>query len=164
MKITLELLRSKGACSAGMSWIEENLPEGAEYQDFLDALAAADKPDWASWLLANFGKTTAVKTVTSVTAGTKHIFAAGHLVFKCSVSVLGRIQAGGSIEAGEGIKVGGGIEAGEGIKAGWSIEAGEGIKAGWSIEAGGSIKAGWSIEAGWSIKAGGGIEAGEGIK
>ena len=53
MKITLELLRSKGACSAGMTWVEENLPNGAEYQVFLDALAAADMPDWASWLLAN---------------------------------------------------------------------------------------------------------------
>ena len=54
MKITLELLRSKGACSEGMKWVKDNLPEGAEYQDFLDALAAADKPDWAFWLLANF--------------------------------------------------------------------------------------------------------------
>ena len=54
MKITLELLRSKGACSEGMKWVKDNLPEGAEYQDFLDALAAADKPDWAFWLLAKF--------------------------------------------------------------------------------------------------------------
>ena len=87
MKITLELLRSKGACSAGMTWVEENLPNGAEYQVFLDALAAADKPDWASWLLANFGRTTDIKTVTAVTAGTKHIFAAGRLVFECSASI-----------------------------------------------------------------------------
>ena len=100
MKITLELLRSKGACSAGMTWVEENLPNGAEYQVFLDALAAADKPDWASWLLANFGRTTDIKTVTAVTAGTKHIFAAGRLVFECSVSVLGGIEAGGGIKAG----------------------------------------------------------------
>src|SRR5208337_2399595 len=145
MKITLELLRSKSACSEGMSWVEENLPEGAEYQDFLDALAAADKPDWASWLLANFGKTTAVKTVTSVTAGTKHIFAAGRLVFECPVRVLGRIQAGWGIKAGGSIEAGWGIKAGESIKAGGSIEAGE------SIEAGGSIKAGESIKAGWGI-------------
>jgi len=55
MKITLELLRSKGACSDGMTWVEKNLPNGAEYQVFLDALSAADKPDWAFWLLANFG-------------------------------------------------------------------------------------------------------------
>src|SRR5208337_3051924 len=164
MKITLELLRSKSACSEGMSWVEENLPEGAEYQDFLDALAAADKPDWASWLLANFGKTTAVKTVTSVTAGTKHIFAAGRLVFECPVRVLGRIQAGESIEADMGIEAGESIEADMGIKAGWGIKAGGSIKADVSIKAGESIEADMGIKAGWGIKAGGSIKAGESIK
>src|SRR5208337_3060222 len=142
MKITLELLRSKSACSEGMSWVEENLPEGAEYQDFLDALAAADKPDWASWLLANFGKTTAVKTVTSVTAGTKHIFAAGRLVFECPVRVLGRIQAGESIEADMGIKAGESIKADWGIKAGGSIEADLGITCKRDISVGFRIFAG----------------------
>ena len=124
MKITLEMLQSKGACSGGMRWVKEFLPDGAEYQDFLDALAAADKPDWASWLLSSFGPTVEVKTVTEVAGDTRHIFATGRLVFKCSVFVLGEIEAGRGIIAGEGIKAGWGIKAGEGIEAGWGIEAG----------------------------------------
>ena len=45
MKITLAMLTKKGACVEGLRWVRENLPDGAEYQDFLDRLAEADKPD-----------------------------------------------------------------------------------------------------------------------
>src|SRR5208282_1815338 len=137
---------------------EKNLPAGAEYQEFLDALATADKPEWAAWLLANFDSTKEVKTVSSIAVSTKHIFAAGSLVFTCAVNVSGRVQAGGGIRAGEGIKAGADIEAGWGIAAGTGIAAGEGIKAGADIEAG------WGIAAGKGIAAGTGIAAGWGIK
>ena len=113
MKITLEMLRSKNACVDGLAWVEEHLPDGAEYQDFLDALAAADKPDWAGWLIATFGALpNAVKVIRELSPGTKHIYAAGSLRLETHIRVVGRI------EAGEGIEAGGGIEAGEGIEAG----------------------------------------------
>ena len=127
MKITIEMLVSKNACAEGMAWVRENLPEGAEYQEFLDRLATADKPDWASWLLENFGVVTETKEISEILPGTKHIFAAGRLVLKINVCVDGAIQAG------EGIKAARGIEAGEGIKAARGIEAGEGIEAGLAV-------------------------------
>src|SRR5208282_512949 len=140
--ITIEMLRAKNACAGVMAWVEKNLPAGVEYQEFLDALATADKPEWAAWLLANFDSTKEVKTVSSIAVRTKHIFAAGSLVFTCAVNVSGCVQAGGGIRAGEGIAAGGGIKAGTGIEAGWGIAAGGGIKAGTGI------RAGWGIEAG----------------
>ena len=137
-----------------MQWVEANLPDSLEYQEFLDRLATADKPDWATWLLAQFGSDESIKTVTKITEAPKHIFATGSLVFKCAVSIEGRIEAGRGIEAGWGIETGGGIITSEGIQAGWGIQAGLGIEAGWGIEAGFSIKCELTLSVGTRIFAG----------
>jgi hypothetical protein len=124
------MLQSKGACTEGMAWVRANLPEGAEYQEFLDRLAKEDRADWASWLLASFGATTEIKTVINVAEGTKHIFATGTLVLKCAISLIGRVQAGGGINAGRGIEAGGGIKAGFSVTCELEISSGLRIFAG----------------------------------
>jgi hypothetical protein len=53
MNITVEMLREKNACSGGMSWVK-NLPNGAEYREFIEKLEADGKDEWATWLIGNF--------------------------------------------------------------------------------------------------------------
>ena len=55
MKITLEMLREKNACADGLEWVEKNLPSGAEYRQFIEALEAGRKFQWVDWLIAHFG-------------------------------------------------------------------------------------------------------------
>jgi len=193
MFITKDLLQEKGACQSGTRWFLEKFPNGVDYQDLLNALAAENNIEWAQWVLQNFGKLNAVMEVEELTIEGS-LFFAGTVIVKGKMKIskwllAGEgIKAGLGIEAGEGIeaglgiesdlgikagrgvkavadiKAGEGIKAGEDIKAGLGIEAGEDIEAGWDIEAGADIKAGLGIEAGADIKAGRGIEAGEDIK
>ena len=156
--ITAEKLKVKGACAAGMrdflkEFPREQYPDGAEYQEVLNRCAEHKRPDYAEWLLQEFGATNTTLSVDKINTD-------GYVFFAGRIEARGEIRCK-AIRAGWGIKAGWGIEAGEGIEAGWGIEAGEGIKAGWGIEAGWGIKAGWGIEAGEGIKAGWGIKAGE---
>ena len=145
MLITLDFLKSKGACLTGLRYFKENFGESADYQAVLDKLAADDRVSDARWLLDNAGSDKdAVREITE-TPATRHVFAAGRLEIKIDISVAGCVFAGSGIKAGLGISAGEGIKAGEGISAGWGISAGKGIKAGEGISAGWGIKAGFSI-------------------
>ncbi len=55
MKITIAMLQERSACSEGMAWVRANLPDGAEFQEFIEKLEAAGHEDWARWLLNNLG-------------------------------------------------------------------------------------------------------------
>ena len=162
MKITKELLKEKGACSAGYrdflkEYPVDKYPDGVEYQELLDCCAEKNFR-YGSWLLGAFGKTDEIRKIEGDLIVEKGIIFAGWL------EVKGCIKAGDGINAGSGIKAGDGIKAGWGIEAGYGIKAGAGIEAGYDIEAGDGIKAGRCIKAGLGIKAGDGIEAGEGIE
>jgi len=124
MKITMEMARAWGACSSGVDWFGKNFPDGGEYQTVLDALAEADQPSWASWLMSKAGADTEAVLELESVSERKHLFFAGSIVVKVGISVSGCLLAGWGIEAGDGIK------AGWGIGAGWGIKAGDGIKAG----------------------------------
>ena len=197
LKITLDLLRAKGAWDDFLAFFKATWGEIAEYQKVLDRLAG--KPilieddernyKWALMLISKVGADEhAVKKI-SAAPRSRHLFAAGRLILKTDVSILGHILAADDIKALAGVKAGGGIraweridvagkiEAGEGIKADYAIKAGGGIKAreriqaaAAGIETGGGIEAGWGIDAHWGIeavlgiKAGGSIDAGQDIK
>lgn len=162
--ITVEMLKVKGACVSGMrdflkEFPREQYPDGADYQEVLNRCAEHKRPNYAEWLLNEFGATNTTLSVDKINTD-GYVFFAGRIEargeIRCKEIMAGReIEAGLEIEAVEGIKAGGGIKAVEGIEAGKYIEAG------WDIKAGGGIKAGEGIKAGWAIKAGGGIEAGE---
>ena len=134
MRITLEWLKEKGACSLDRDWFEERFPKGEEYQAVLDVLAHEDNYNWASWLLERAGRTTDVLEIEGDFEVKFSLFFAGSIVIKGALTAAKWILAGGGIKAGLGIK------AGEGIKAGLGIEAGEGIEAGKGIEAGGASR------------------------
>jgi hypothetical protein len=115
MKITMEMARSWGACRGGAEWFEKNFPDGGEYQSVLDALAEADQPSWATWLMSKAGADTEAVLELESVSERKHLFFAGRIVVKVGISVSGFLLAGSGIEAGWG------IEAGLGIEAGWGI-------------------------------------------
>jgi len=54
MKITLDMLREKRACGEGLRWVTKNLPDGAEYREFIEKLETDGKAGWADWLIGNF--------------------------------------------------------------------------------------------------------------
>jgi hypothetical protein len=54
MKITIAMLHEKAACSEGMEWVNANLPEGAEYREFIEKLEASGHAEWADWLIGQF--------------------------------------------------------------------------------------------------------------
>ena len=141
MLITIDWLKEKGACAESLLAFKHRFPNGAEYQEVLDALAAEDRYDWGSWLLRVGGNTNAILEV-------------DELITEASIFFAGKIIVKGILKTTKWLLSGGGIKAGESIEAGWGIESGE------SIEAGGGIKAGGRIEAGENIEAGGRIEAG----
>ena len=111
MFITKDLLQEKGACQSGTRWFLEKFPNGVDYQDLLNALAAENNIEWAQWVLQNFGKLNAVMEVEELTIE-------GSLFFAGTVIVKGKMKISKWLLAGEGIKAGLGIEAGEDIKAG----------------------------------------------
>ena len=53
--ISIDMLKSNGACAEGMRWVEKNLPDGAPYSEFIQALERADHNNWADWLIEKFG-------------------------------------------------------------------------------------------------------------
>ena len=149
MKITKEHLKSWGASDDGYDFFLRRFPAGeAEYQGVLNAIADADLPDYADWLMENAGPDEGAVIALESIANCKHFFATGRIVIANGAAVTGRLRAGTGIEAGEGIKAGMVIKAGDGIEAGWGIEAGTDIKAGCGIEAGEGIEAGTDIKAG----------------
>jgi len=119
MRITQKWAKENSACGHGRRWLEEHFPDGGEYQDVLDALAAEDNASWAQWLIQKAGPTQDVLEVE------------GNIEIECSLFFAGRIKATGHIRA-KRVVAGWGIEAGTGIKAGTGIEAGED----WGIYAG----------------------------
>ena len=137
--ITVEMLRVKGACASGMrdflrEFPREQYPDGADYQEVLNRCAENERPNYAEWLLNEFGATNKTLSVDKINTD-------GYVFF------AGRIEARGEIRC-KAIRAGREIKAGEGIKADEDIKAGWGIEAGWCIEAGGRIEAGEYIEAG----------------
>ena len=119
MKITLDWLKEKNACGEARREFAKRFPEGAEYQDVLDALAAENNFEWAYWLMHAAGPVDTVLEVEELTAEAS-LFFAGKVIVKGAIEVAKWILAGGGIEAGGGIKAGEGIEAGNdlGIYAG----------------------------------------------
>ena len=112
MKITLEYLKEKQACSDGVVWFSSKFASNeADYQEVLDALAKENRSEWAQWLMQHAGRTDAVLEVK------------GDLIVEHSIFFSGFIKATGKIAAKF-------IFSGSGIKAGWGIKAGSGIKAG----------------------------------
>lgn len=142
MLITLDWLKEKEACAESLLAFEHKFPNGAEYQEVLDALAAEDRYDWGSWLLRVGGNTNAILEV-------------DELITKASIFFAGKIIVKGILKTTKWLLSSGSIVTDGDIEADWGIEAGE------DIYAGGSIETGRNIEAGWVIKAGRGIEAGE---
>ena len=142
--ITAEMLKVKGACASGMrdflkEFPREQYPDGAEYQEVLNRCAEHERPDYAEWLLQEFGATNTTLSVDKINTN-GYVFFAGRIEargeIRCKALVAGReIKAGWGIKADCGIKAGEGIEAGEGIKAGEGIEAGEdfGVYAGLAV-------------------------------
>ena len=51
MKITTELLKKHNACSEGFRWVTNNGLIDLKASDFIKKLIAAEKNDWADWLL-----------------------------------------------------------------------------------------------------------------
>ena len=154
MKITKENLIAWQASSKYVDFFNKQFTSGeAEHQDVLNALAEENEVAFAKWLISKVGKNYDAIELDEI-IGNKSFFFAGSIKVRKNIKIEGFLIAGGSIEAGDGIKAGWGIEAGDGIKAGWGIEAGEGIKAGWGIKAGDGIKAGveFGIFAGLKIK------------
>ena len=125
MKITLEMLKEKGAVCEGLKEFKKRYGIEADYQEMLDVLSTDEsisnnnRLSWVRWLMQKFGSLNTVKKVEG-DLKVKFCFFAG------SIEVTGKIfiEAGGYIEAGRYIK------AGEFIKAGRYIEAGESIEAG----------------------------------
>ena len=159
MLITIDWLKEKGACAESLLAFKHRFPNGAEYQEVLDALAAEDRYDWGSWLLRVGGNTNAILEVDELITEAS-IFFAGKIIVKGILKTTKWLLSSGSIITDGDIEAGWGIEVGEDIYAGGSIETGRNIKAGWVIRAGGDIEAGWDIEAGEDIKAGRNIKAG----
>ena len=165
--ITVEMLKVKEACASGMrdflkEFPREQYPDGADYQEVLNRCAEHKRPNYAEWLLNEFGATNTTLSVDEINTD-GYVFFAGRIEARGKIRCKA-IMAGEAIKAGREIKAGWGIKAGREIKAGWGIKAGEGIKAGWGIKAGCGIEAGRDIEAGEGIEAGREIKAGEGIK
>ncbi|HBC93672.1 MAG TPA: hypothetical protein DCZ10_12465, partial [Pelotomaculum sp.] len=98
MQITLDWLREKEACSESMLRFKHTFPEGAEYQDVLDALAKENKADWAAWLMKEAGSTNDVLEVES-------------LEVECSLFFAGQIKIKGLVKIAKWLLAGGGIEA-----------------------------------------------------
>jgi len=80
MKITKDMLRAWHACRDGYEWFLRHYPDGeADYQAVLDALATANRPSDAHWLMDHAGRDeTAVLEVDAI-ADTKHLFFAGQI-------------------------------------------------------------------------------------
>ena len=150
MKITKENLIAWQASSKYVDFFNKQFTSGeAEHQDVLNALAEENEVAFAKWLISKVGKNYDAIELDEI-IGNKSFFFAGSIKVRKNIKIEGFLIAGGSIEAGDGIKAGWGIEAGEGIKAGWGIKAGDGIKAGveFGIFAGLKIKIPeWSTQA-----------------
>ena len=110
MKITQDQLRAWGASADLLAWFLATFPAGeADYQATLDALADADMPADANWLMNHAGADGEAVLKAEVIDGRKHLFFAG------CVEVAGAISVRGTLRAGLGIKAGLGIEAGWGF-------------------------------------------------
>ena len=142
--ITVEMLKVKGACASGMrdflkEFPREQYPDGADYQEVLNRCAEHERPNYAEWLLNEFGAANTTLSVDKINTN-GYVFFAGRIEargdIRCKAIMAGReIEGGRDIEAGCGIEAGWGIEADCGIKAGEGIEAGEdfGVYAGLAV-------------------------------
>lgn len=117
--ITREMLAEQyGACTEGMELFDRNHPDGkGEYQTLLDEACAADRADFASWLLDKVGPTEDVLELDEINDPDRSIVFAGTVKIAKS-AVLKSINAGGRIDAGWDINAGGSINAGGNIEAG----------------------------------------------
>ena len=55
MKITMDFVKSKGACAEGIRYFKEKFGGEGEYQEILDKLADEGNVPWASWLIGAVG-------------------------------------------------------------------------------------------------------------
>ncbi len=112
MRITIDWLNEKGACSEAIEQFAKTFPEGEEYQKVLVSLAKENNLNWAYWLLKNVGPTKEVLEIN------------GDLISETSIYFAGFIRVTGKIIS----KIY--LVAGEGIKAGedWGIYVGLSIK------------------------------------
>ena len=115
MLITIDWLKEKGACAESLLAFKHRFPNGAEYQEVLDALAAEDRYDWGSWLLRVGGNTNAILEV-------------DELITEASIFFAGKIIVKGILKTTKWLLSGGGIEAGESIEAGWDFGIYAGLK------------------------------------
>ena len=118
MKITLEWLKEKHACSEVVDAFSAHFTGGeADYQAVLDETARLNRMDWASWLLNAAGPINAELKIE------------GDLIAECGIAFAGRIIVTGRIQANFVI-AGGDIEAGAdyGIYAGLSIRVSQKVK------------------------------------
>src|SRR3972149_6469381 len=82
MDITLEWLKEKQACEeAVIAFKKTYVEQEVDYQDLLNALAEAKRPDWASWLLDRAGP---IDTILHID-GSKKIY--GNLFFAGKIEV-----------------------------------------------------------------------------
>ena len=149
--ITVEMLRVKGACVSGIrdflkEFPREQYPDGADYQEVLNRCAENERPNYAEWLLNEFGATNKTLSVDKINTD-------GYVFFAGRIEARGEIRCK-AIRAGREIKAGEGIKTNKNIKAGCGIKADEDIKAGWGIEAGCGIKAGgdFGVYAGLAVR------------
>src|SRR6185312_5098297 len=99
MRITRDLVKSKGACADGLAWFESWLAgrADADYQELLDALVDAGHESYAEWLLKAVGAIDATLTIDAASWTRRSIFAAGRLVIRGHLALGGGIKAGGGI-------------------------------------------------------------------
>lgn len=114
MKLTVDFLKAKRACTEGLCWFETNFGSEADYQTVLNLLAKEHLASWASWVLQAVGPIDDVMEISADTTIDGYLFVAGNLSCTASLQVALSIKAGGDIKAGWGIKAGEGINAGEG--------------------------------------------------
>lgn len=130
MQITIEALREKDACTAGLKAFEKHYPNGGDYQEILDCCAQKGRIDFGKWLLKAFGALdTELVIEGDVNDDNCVIIFAGKIEFKGSATIK-QLIAGRSISAGNGISARDGIRAGDGISAGdgYAVFAGTRIK------------------------------------
>lgn len=114
MQITLQWLEEKNACAKARLAFKHEYPEGAEYQDVLNALAADNKISWAYWLIQNAGPTQEVLLVDELSVDTSFFFAG-------RIAVNGDIKAGRDIEAGRDFGIYAGFRASISQKSKYAI-------------------------------------------
>lgn len=107
--ITVEMLKVKGACASGMrdflkEFPREQYPDGADYQEVLNRCAEHKRPNYADWLLNEFGAANTTLSVDKINTD-GYVFFAGRIEARGEIRCKA-MMAGREIKAGEGIEIG----------------------------------------------------------